>query len=66
MKCPFCGNEFHEEDAATACHGCIMAKDCHMKKCPNCGYEIPVELKFIKAFKAWREGKSKNGINRKS
>ena len=38
MKCPFCGNEFREEDTSAACGGCITANGCHMLKCPNCGY----------------------------
>jgi hypothetical protein len=64
MKCPLCGREFQESEANTACSGCLITRNCHIMKCPNCGYEIPEEPKLIKAFKAWKEGK--NGIRRKS
>jgi hypothetical protein len=34
-----------------------------MIKCPNCGYEIPMEPKLIKTIKGWR--KQGNGTGRK-
>ncbi len=54
MKCPLCGYQFHEDEGEAACKGCLLAGACHMVKCPNCGYDVPVEPGLIKAFKAWR------------
>jgi rubredoxin len=64
MKCPFCGYEFREEDGKGACKGCPLAGACHMVKCPNCGYDVPMEPKVVKAFKAWR--RRGNGTRGKS
>ncbi len=64
MKCPLCGCQFREEDGKDTCQGCLLAGACHMVKCPNCGYEVPIEPGIIKAFKAWRKGD--NGIRGKS
>lgn len=53
MKCPMCGYIFNEEQAAAACKECIMPKlykGCKLAKCPNCGYEMPLEPKWIKKF----------------
>lgn len=63
MKCSLCGYQFREKEGATACHGCPLAGTCHMIKCPNCGYEIPMEPKLIKTIKGWR--KQGNGTGRK-
>jgi len=54
MKCPLCGLEFREEDGQAACKGCVMAKSCHLIKCPNCGYEVPTEPELIKKLKRWK------------
>jgi len=51
MKCSLCGLEFDEEKAQNACHGCILSKSCDLIRCPNCGYEMPVEPKFIKKLR---------------
>ena len=64
MKCPLCGCQFQEEDAKVACKGCLLTGDCHMVKCPNCGYDVPIEPKLIKALRAWR--KKDNGTRGKS
>ena len=64
MKCPLCGYQSREEDGRAACTGCLLAKACHMVKCPNCGYDIPKEPKIIRALKAW--GRRDNGTRRKS
>jgi len=54
MKCPLCGLEFDEKAAEKACSGCVLAKSCNSVKCPNCGYESPLESKLIKKIKEWR------------
>ncbi len=51
MKCSFCGHEFDENEAVPACSGCLMSKNCKLVKCPNCGYEMPKEPKWLKAIK---------------
>jgi len=58
MKCALCGLDFDEKDAKRACSGCIMAKSCNLIKCPNCGYESPVESKLIKKIREWRKNKT--------
>ena len=58
MKCSLCGYQFDEESSEAACKGCPLAGACHMVRCPNCGYEMPVEPKLVKAFKAWRRRKN--------
>ncbi|MFQ6122213.1 MAG: hypothetical protein ACE5LA_04045 [Dehalococcoidales bacterium] len=64
MKCPLCGYQFQEENGEAACKGCPLAGACHMVRCPNCGYDMPVEPQSVKTFKAWR--KRENGTKRKS
>ncbi|MFQ6042513.1 MAG: hypothetical protein ACE5PV_16790 [Candidatus Poribacteria bacterium] len=54
MKCSLCGFEFTESEGKSACHSCPLAKgkgSCKLFKCPNCGYEIPAEPKWIKFLK---------------
>ncbi|KNF09193.1 hypothetical protein CLPU_4c02390 [Gottschalkia purinilytica] len=53
MKCSFCGYEFNEEESLKGCSSCPMSKNCDKYKCPNCGYEILKEPKFIKFLKKW-------------
>lgn len=48
MKCDFCGNKFSKEQADWSCRGCLLAKGCKLVKCPKCGYETPVEPKWLK------------------
>ena len=54
VKCPLCGLEFSERDAQKVCSVCIMSKSCNLVKCPNCGYESPIESKLIQKIKKWR------------
>ena len=64
MKCGFCGYEFGPKEAGTACGSCPLVKDCHLVRCPRCGYEMPPEAKLIiwlrnlKSSTINREGKS--------
>lgn len=47
MRCDFCGHEFDPGDAEAACAGCPLAGDCHLIRCPRCGYEMPPEAKLV-------------------
>lgn len=51
-RCPLCGCRFAEGDAAVACRACPLAHGCHMIRCPNCGYEIPI-APSLHSVKAW-------------
>ncbi|WHH59967.1 hypothetical protein [Petroclostridium sp. X23] len=53
IKCRFCGTEFLEQESKAGCRGCPLSKTCNKYKCPNCGYEIPKEPKFIQMIKKW-------------
>ena len=53
MKCPLCGCRFQEQDSQAACAGCPLTGTCHRVRCPNCGYDMPVEPKLVKALRAW-------------
>jgi hypothetical protein len=55
MKCSLCGLEFKEEEGLSACRGCRLARSCGLVRCPRCGYQVPLEPKFLKAFKKWRK-----------
>ncbi|MCS4541501.1 MAG: hypothetical protein HY929_04155 [Euryarchaeota archaeon] len=56
MKCSLCGYEFKEKEVEEACKGCpsLLTKPCGMIKCPNCGYEIPLESRLEKFLKKFR------------
>ena len=62
IHCAFCGVSFPEEEAAkSACSTCLIGKAkgtdaCGFRKCPNCGYEIPVEPKWIAATRTFLAG----------
>jgi len=47
MICSLCGLHFNEADGVAACQSCLFSKRCELIKCPNCGYEIPREPKWI-------------------
>ncbi|NOX97382.1 MAG: hypothetical protein GXO98_04865 [Nitrospirae bacterium] len=50
MKCSLCGYEFEEKETSSACVGCPLTKGCQLIKCPNCGYEVPAEPRWLKRF----------------
>jgi hypothetical protein len=47
MRCGFCDYAFDPADAETACTGCPLVGDCHLIRCPRCGYEMPPEAKLV-------------------
>lgn len=51
MKCSLCGYEFDEKTAGRACDRCPMVKGCDLVRCPNCGFEMPTEPKWIRWLK---------------
>jgi len=62
MKCALCGLEFNEKQAQRACSGCKSAAVCNLVKCPNCGYESPLESEFItKIVRKIKNWSQKNG-----
>jgi uncharacterized Zn-finger protein len=42
VTCGFCGRSFVEDRGQPTCRGCPLAKGCHFRRCPYCGYENPV------------------------
>ena len=62
VRCDFCGEEFPEDRAAkSACSTCLVGKAkgtdaCGFRKCPSCGYEIPVEPKWVAATRSFLAG----------
>jgi len=54
VRCPLCGHRFGEEEGWAACQGCPLARNCQRRRCPNCGYDVPLEPKLVKILKAWR------------
>jgi rubredoxin len=55
MTCAMCGFEFEPAEAQSACGGCPLVPDCHLLRCPRCGYEMPPEAKLIQLIKRWRD-----------
>ena len=47
MRCGFCGYEFDPTSAGAVCGGCPLAGNCHLVRCPRCGYEMPPEAKLV-------------------
>lgn len=47
MKCTMCGYEFEQKSGKSVCKNCPLNKGCDMVCCPNCGFEIPVEPKWL-------------------
>ena len=47
MRCGFCGYLFDVGEAEVACSGCPLLRDCHLVRCPRCGYEMPPEAKLV-------------------
>ncbi len=54
MKCSLCGFEFNEKDAKSSCSGCYLARGCELIRCPNCGFEMTPEPKWIKNLRETR------------
>ncbi len=46
MRCGFCGYQFDLAEVSAACAGCPLMRNCHLIRCPRCGYEMPPEAKL--------------------
>lgn len=57
IKCGLCGFEFNENEAQTACEHCSMKKTCKLIKCPKCGYEMPLEPRWLNSLLKRRKQK---------
>ena len=55
MKCGFCDYEFTPAEAENACTGCPLVPECHLLRCPRCGYEMPPEAKLLTLVRKLRE-----------
>ena len=53
MKCTLCGIEFNENQEQSACRSCPVVKGCRLIQCPNCGFEIPPEPRWLKTLWGW-------------
>jgi hypothetical protein len=62
MKCSLCGFEFEQKEARTACAGCLLSKTCELARCPNCGFEMPLEPGWIKRL--FKRKRKKDGAER--
>ncbi len=65
MKCTFCGFVFNEKAAGVACRACPMSRGCDMIRCPNCGFELPVEPDWLRKLINMLKGR-KHDPDRKS
>ncbi len=66
MICGFCGKEIDEARAGAACQKCPLGKSqCHLLKCPRCGYENPRTPSFFRRIAAWKN-KSERGLQEES
>ncbi len=50
MKCSLCGFDFEKDESEKACAGCPFSNGCEMRKCPNCGFEMPEESERFKSI----------------
>ncbi len=61
IRCSFCGYEFEQSEAETACGGCPLVRGCHLIRCPRCGYEMPPPSALLRRLDAWREKTRQKG-----
>jgi hypothetical protein len=47
VKCAYCQREFEAGQARQSCKGCLAAGGCRKVQCPYCGYEMPMEPRWI-------------------
>ena len=53
VECGYCGRVFAEDRGQAACGSCPLGSACHYVRCPACGYENPVEPKWLAGLKRW-------------
>jgi ribosomal protein L37E len=45
MTCTLCGAMFSPDE--NTCGGCVLHKECKVICCPNCGFGMPKESRFV-------------------
>lgn len=55
MRCSLCGYHFEPEEAGRVCAGCPLIRNCHLVRCPRCGYEMLTEAKLITWLRRLRQ-----------
>ena len=53
VTCGYCGRTFAEDRGQAACGSCPLGSACRYVRCPACGYENPVEPKWLAGLKRW-------------
>jgi DtxR family Mn-dependent transcriptional regulator len=62
MKCGFCGSVFDPDEAETLCARCPILRDCHLIRCPRCGYEMPPEPRLLRWLHNIRQRRNSKNI----
>jgi rubredoxin len=57
VKCTLCGHEFDEKAGEPACARCPMSHGCNLVRCPNCGFEMPAEPRWVRWLKEKWKGR---------
>ena len=47
VVCGFCAQGFEEDRGQPACRRCPIVGSCHLVRCPFCGYENPVPVRWL-------------------
>ncbi len=53
VHCGYCRRTFAEDVGQPACRACPLGEACHAIRCPHCGYENPVEPRWLNRFTTW-------------
>lgn len=53
MRCPLCGLKFAPADAKSLCSKCPLSSNCGLSCCPNCGYRIAREPRWLRSLRCW-------------
>lgn len=51
QTCGYCGRAFRPDPAQAACRSCPLSTACRYVRCPDCGYENPVEPSWLGALR---------------
>ncbi len=61
MNCSYCGFMFDESLAKKQCESCLVSTGCSSIKCPDCGYEMPEEIQWIRNLSTWWKNRKSSG-----